>query len=262
MAFLDHSKHDLVILVREGESEAFGHLVSQYQTLAFRLAWIMLGQEGEAREAAEAAFTRAWENSASLKVDAPLRPWMFSFIASEIRQRLRSRHRWFNEWQDSPDHIPTKKEVAGGELSVFLGDTSSELRGAISRLSEGDRRVFIMRHALGLSKSEMAELLDISSANVGTHLERISEQLETAFNDFLEEDDHHEVWQELEGMQDEVQFPETPPIAEAVSRRIAPSHVMSEWLPYALVVAAILLVVLLASSVGNAIESALGFLGF
>jgi DNA-directed RNA polymerase specialized sigma24 family protein len=54
------------------------------------------------------------------------------------------------------------------------------LPGALEELSETQRTCVLLVHAFGWSKSETAELLDISLSSVRTHLSRAMEKLRTS----------------------------------------------------------------------------------
>ena len=46
---------------RGGDAQAFGELVRTYQGIAFRTAYLLTGSAGEAEEAAQTGFVKAWK---------------------------------------------------------------------------------------------------------------------------------------------------------------------------------------------------------
>ena len=71
----------LVERVRQGEKAAFAALVENYQTPVYNLAYRMLGNAGEAEDATQEAFLRAYARLGSYNNTKPFKSWLFA-IAS------------------------------------------------------------------------------------------------------------------------------------------------------------------------------------
>src|SRR5579859_5935590 len=78
---------ELVERARGGEAAAYEMLVRRYQALAFRVAFVLLGDAAEAEDAAQEAFLKAWQALPRFRAGAPLRPWLLRIVANEARNR-------------------------------------------------------------------------------------------------------------------------------------------------------------------------------
>ena len=79
---------------RGGDGDAFTTLVTRYQDLAFRTAYVITGDAAEAEDAAQSAFVKAYFALPSFDIDRSFRPWLMTIVANEARNRrtAASRH--------------------------------------------------------------------------------------------------------------------------------------------------------------------------
>ena len=59
----------------------------RYQEVAFRTAYLVTREAGEAEDAAQEAFVKAYYALARFRTDAPFRPWLLRIVANEARNR-------------------------------------------------------------------------------------------------------------------------------------------------------------------------------
>ena len=85
--------HELVARARDGDADAFGALVARHQQAAFRVAWLTVRDPGEAEDAVQEAFVKAWRAMPRFRADAPFRPWILRIVSNEARNRARSTRR-------------------------------------------------------------------------------------------------------------------------------------------------------------------------
>ena len=83
-------RHDeeLVIAARQGDVDAFAVLVERYRQPALRLAYGIAGDEAE--DAVQDGFVKAFRSLDGFRTDAAFRPWLFTIVANEARNRRRS----------------------------------------------------------------------------------------------------------------------------------------------------------------------------
>ncbi len=78
---------ELVERARGGDAAAYETLVRRYEALAFRVAFVILSDAGEAEDAAQEAFLKAWQALPRFRGGAPVRPWLLRIVANEARNR-------------------------------------------------------------------------------------------------------------------------------------------------------------------------------
>ena len=96
-------------LAREGDQAAFGRLVVAYQTPVYNLAYRMLGDAGEAEEAAQETFLRAYTHLRSYDPQRPFCSWLLSIGSHYCIDLLRRRRITWLSFEDeiaAPDGSP------------------------------------------------------------------------------------------------------------------------------------------------------------
>ena len=68
---------------------AYEELVRRYQDVAVRTAHLF-APDGDAEDATQEAFVKAYAALARFRPDAPFRPWLLRIVANEARNRRRS----------------------------------------------------------------------------------------------------------------------------------------------------------------------------
>src|SRR6478609_8778064 len=82
------SDAELVARARTGDVDAFTTLVGRYRLPAVRLAYGIAGNEAE--DAVQDAFVKAFRKLSTFRSGAAFRPWLFTIVANESRNRHRS----------------------------------------------------------------------------------------------------------------------------------------------------------------------------
>ncbi|CAN5554598.1 sigma-70 family RNA polymerase sigma factor [soil metagenome] len=202
----------MIALAKRGEVPAYEALVLRYQTIAFRTAYLITGDAGEAEDATQTAFIKAWKaidrfelgpeprrfgrrsrHQPSAEPSEPsFRPWLLTIVANEARNRVRSdtRHPTI-ELSDAIDH-PLANDTESPEAVVESNERRAELIHALEQLSEPDRTVVSMRYFLDLSEQEMASALGIPPGTVKSRLSRALQRTRShliAMNTVLENEE-------------------------------------------------------------------------
>src|SRR5580765_8659774 len=79
---------ELVVGARAGDVDAFTALVERYRHPALRLAYGIAGDEAE--DAVQDAFVKAFRKLDTFRPGSAFRPWLFTIVANEARNRRRS----------------------------------------------------------------------------------------------------------------------------------------------------------------------------
>lgn len=156
--------------------EAYGELVTRYQALAQRTAFVITRDAAAAEDAAQEAFVKAFRAIGRFRPGAPLRPWLLRIVANEALNRAKaaSRHR-------SVDLSVAEPRAADPEDSPEAQALASERRSmllrALNAMREDDRIVIAYRYFFELSEAEMAESLGIARGTVKSRLSRAMARL-------------------------------------------------------------------------------------
>jgi RNA polymerase sigma factor (sigma-70 family) len=162
---------ELAARARDGDVGAFEELVTRYEGIAFRVAWLVVGNRGDAEDAVQDAFVKAYYALPGFRPDAPLRPWLLRIVANEARNRGRSSRRREGlalrvAAADPGDAAPSP------EVAALAKADAEALVAALDRLHERDKLVIAYRYLFELSEAETADALGVRRGTVKSRLSR------------------------------------------------------------------------------------------
>ena len=79
----------LIDSILAGNTSLFHDLVRPYETLVYRMAFVMLRNEAEAEDAAQETFLRAYRTLAGYRSEFKFSTWLTSIVLNEARARSR-----------------------------------------------------------------------------------------------------------------------------------------------------------------------------
>ena len=185
----------LVERARGGDFEAFDELVIRYERPLYKLAVRIVQNTHDAEEVVQGAFLSALEHLGNFQGHSTFQTWVTRIATNGALKVLRKRRglplaasgsggdedeplphpEFIAPWRDDPGQIAERAE------------TRMILDGALARLDEKYRLVFVLRDVEGFSTDEAAEALGITAGNVKVRLLRarlmLREELTRVFGD-------------------------------------------------------------------------------
>ncbi len=160
-------------LACQGDQVAFGRLVVAYQTPVYNLAYRMLGNAGEAEEAAQEAFIRAYTKLHSYDPQRPFRSWLFSIASHYCIDLLRRRRiNWLSLEDEFANPIHLASDAPGPEAAVSQQEHQEQIQHLLAALSPTDRAAITLRYWYDCSYEEIAETLNLTVSAVKSRLHR------------------------------------------------------------------------------------------
>lgn len=165
------SDDELIGRAKQGDRQAYEALVRRYQDVAFRTAWIVTRETGDAEDATQAAFIKAWLALDRFRTGSPFRPWLLRIVANEAKNHAQAhRQRQLRTATTDPEAIIASD--ASPEQRVIEDEQVMRLVSHINVLNEQDRVVIYCRYALELSEAEAAAVLGCARGTVKSRLHR------------------------------------------------------------------------------------------
>ena len=168
---------ELVTAARLGDQAAFGQLVSAYQEVAFRTAYLVTGDAGEAEDAAQEAFVKAYHALDRFRDGAALRPWLLRIVANTASNRRRSANRRLGLEFRAQVEVTRPASAPSAESIVVSDEERRELLQAVNSLDPDDRLVLGARYFLDLPEGEIAALAGVARGTVKSRLSRARARL-------------------------------------------------------------------------------------
>lgn len=155
---------DLVLRARAGNRKAFGRLYELYADQIYGYAYARLSNPADAEDATELTFLRAFENMGKYELrGAPFVSWLYRIAHNLIVDRYRSGGKVISvDFEEQ--HVPTVREDPS---EVFQRNSGCEdLYRAISRLTDEQREVVVLRFLDGRRTSDVADIMGRSEGSV------------------------------------------------------------------------------------------------
>jgi RNA polymerase sigma-70 factor (ECF subfamily) len=164
---------DLVLRARRGEAEAFGELVTRYQTSVFNVCYRILYERREAEDLAQEAFIRAHERLGTFDPERPFGPWIRRVAANLCLNHLSTQPAESAELDEERDADTGQRP----ETAYEVRERSEHIRKALAALPPQYRLVVELRHYQDMSYDEIAATLSIPLSDVKSHLFRARKML-------------------------------------------------------------------------------------
>jgi len=166
-----------------GDASAFRELVVRYHPTLVKVARYYVGSAATAEDVAQDTWIAVMKGAATFEGRSSFKTWLLRILVNRARKTGTREHRQiptdpvdprqaqrFDErgmWREAPAPFT---DVIDGRLSS--APLLAAVRAAISELPEPQQAVVTLRDVEGLSTEEVADLLDLSVANVRVILHR------------------------------------------------------------------------------------------
>lgn len=167
---------------RKGDRVAFGRLVEAYQGPVYNLAYRMLNNRGEAEEAAQEAFIRAYTRLDSYDPQRKFSTWLLSITSNYCIDLIRKRRATLLSIEEPlPPHPALMSDRADGpEAQAVNHEREALVQTLLATLPEDYRETVILRYWYDMSYEEIAEVMDTTVSAIKSRLFRARRQLAEA----------------------------------------------------------------------------------
>jgi RNA polymerase sigma-70 factor (ECF subfamily) len=178
-----------VAQVRDGDdgasSAAFNAMFRAYAAPLAAFAQLYLGSSDDAADAVQDVFVAIWRRARTWAVRSTVREYLYGAVRNEALTRLRRgkvRARAADQLLlDAADDMTLAVFGMGSEPAVDPHEARlAMLEGALGKLSDKHRQVFLLRWQHGLTYAEIAAVLDIPVKTVDSRMLRALQAIRRA----------------------------------------------------------------------------------
>lgn len=164
---------------RKGDKVAFGKLVEAYQGPVYNLAYRMLSNSGEAEEAAQEAFIRAYTRLESYKPEHKFSTWLLSITSNYCIDQIRKRRALLLSIDEplAPHPSLQSDQQMGPEAQAVAGQREDMVQGLLDELPDEYREAVVLRYWYEMSYDEIAEIQETTVSAIKSRLFRARRQL-------------------------------------------------------------------------------------
>lgn len=190
----------LMLLVKEGDRDAFAALVEKYKQPIMNLAYRTLSDATEAEDLAQHVFLQVFKSAHRYEVSARFSTWIFTIARNlclnEIRRRSRHPAESLDEMCPENEDLPLRQVEDVKNYSPPDALLQSELEEkvglALAELPEKQRTALLLCRQEELSYEEIAAVLDCSLSATKSLIHRGRETLKQMLKPYLRTGIWHE----------------------------------------------------------------------
>jgi RNA polymerase sigma-70 factor (ECF subfamily) len=164
---------------RQGDKVAFGKLIEAYQGPVYNLAYRMLSNSGEAEEAAQEAFIRAFTRLDSYNPAHKFSTWLLSITSNYCIDQLRKRRAILLSIDEPlpPHPAQSADQEKRPESQLIMNEQQAMVQSLLESLAPDYRQTVVLRYWHDLSYEEIAEMMDTTVSAIKSRLFRARKQL-------------------------------------------------------------------------------------
>lgn len=161
------SRSDAALLgaARDGDGEAYGHLVARHARAAYAVAWLTVGDAALAEDVCQDALFRAWQRLRECHDPERFRSWLAQIVRRHALNAIRGRRECAS--------LDASTRVAHGptpDVEAEQHEARDRLRRALAQLTPEQRHAVTLFDLEGWSHREIAEVLATTPAMSRQHL--------------------------------------------------------------------------------------------
>lgn len=166
----------LIRACREGNTAAYGELVSRHQDRLFNSVVRLVENAEDARDVVQEAFLHAYQSLHSFKGDSLFFTWLYRIavntaISMKRKQRPVLRIQSTGEGGNGIDPLdPSASNRPGHALE--MAEEERQVHDALAKLSPEHRAVLVMKDMDGMKYEDMAEILGVPVGTIRSRLHR------------------------------------------------------------------------------------------
>ena len=162
---------------QKGDSTAFMRIVDAYQRPVYNLCYRILGDAGEAEDAAQETFLRAYTKLNSYQPDRKFSSWLLSIASHYCIDRLRRRRYQLVSWDDLPPWRWLPATEPEPEQATLTRETVGSVRDLLEALPADYRAAVVLRYWHDMSYDEIADTLETTVSAIKSRLFRARQMM-------------------------------------------------------------------------------------
>ena len=175
--------NDLIRRHQRGQPGAFDALYNRYKDYAYRVAFFMTRNSGDAEEVVQDTFIDVLRALPRYDVNGPARfeTWLYRVTVNRCQMRMRRKSMPSADWDEVAEQV---ERVVNGhpnhnpEASTLRREQAAALWRAVDTLPDGHREVILLRYQGGLSYDEIAHALNLDKGTVKSRLFNAHKKIE------------------------------------------------------------------------------------
>jgi len=168
--------HRLISSCLEGDTAAFGVLVTRYQDRLYNTVYRLVANAEDARDVVQETFLSAYQSLAAFKGDSLFFTWLYRIAinnAISMKRKQRAVLRLTSGLETGAVAEPAdRSEATQPGRAMEMAEDERRVHRALNRLSAEHRTVLVLKDMEGRKYEEMAEILEVPIGTIRSRLHR------------------------------------------------------------------------------------------
>lgn len=177
----EYSDNELIDKVIGGDTDAFADIIARYQNRIFRYVYTRVYDYDEACDMTQDIFLITMESLKTFRKESQFSTWLFSIAVNYYKNhRRKNKHKVYsiNSAQDETEiQIPDIRQ--NQEELVITNESLRIMLEELHKLPDDYRDILVLRDIEGESYTTIAQVLNLSLANVKVRIHRGREMLKS-----------------------------------------------------------------------------------
>ena len=175
----EKTDEEIARLVQGGNTEAFGELVTRYESKMIRYGRKFLFGYEDTEDAAQEVFIKAYRNIQGFDATKKFSSWLYRIAHNEFINTIKKKGKEPLPFFDADTLFPHPVSAERSDRATHLREAREMVESCLGKLSPKYREILVLYYLEELSYKEIADVLRIPIATVGVRLKRGRETLQS-----------------------------------------------------------------------------------
>jgi len=174
--------NDLIARSKRNDGNAFRQLVESHQSMIYSLAYRLLCNEEEARDAVQETFIKVWLNLKKFDTSRKFSTWVYAIATNLCYDKLKSGKHFSNclpaeTLNEVLSNDDVEKKMIDSELGALIATLTNEL-------TPKQKLVFTLSDLEDLSTEEIGQITGMTASQIKSNLFLARQALRTKLNTY------------------------------------------------------------------------------
>lgn len=175
----EKTDEEIARLVQGGSKEAFGELVTRYESKMIHYGRKFLFGYEDAADAVQEVFIKSYQNIQSFDATRKFSSWLYRIAHNEFINTIKKKGKEPLPFFDADTLFPHPVSEEHTDRSTHLREAREMVESCLSKLTPKYREILVLYYLEELSYKEIADVLRVPIATVGVRLKRGRETLQS-----------------------------------------------------------------------------------
>lgn len=184
-SYKNESDEKLILRMRKGEEGAFQEIYERYADRLYKFFYMRMWKDREkAEDFVHDLLTKLIQKPESFDVSRNFKTWLFSVANNMVKNEYKRQEVRSNT--GSYDEVPHFDAVSKSDVErdVQIAQFKGALDEELEKMDDKHREIFELRHIIGFSNKEIAQILEINEGTVKSRIFYAIKQLSESLGAF------------------------------------------------------------------------------